>query len=303
MALMPAYAVNGGAGPAAMFRREAWVSAQGATGVTRGTDLRVTATAVPSNQVQIMPGGGSICDGYRVGEGYIVANTAVDGDALVDVPAQGSSGPRTDYLGIRVEDPEFGGQEPGDPLTAKYNRPVLLSSLSGITYPFLPLASITLPANTATITQDMITDLRQVANPRSRRFVRTWNPDTTTLNSSDWRTFPAKASWDVDVPEWATHAIVLAIWTGLAVTDGNVIGDVRAEVAGVKTQATAFNYLAQGGDRQTIGASGTLAIPAARRGTSQTVMAEGRRRGGNTNISADGNSSFHLDVEFVENPD
>lgn len=238
MGFLPAYAVDGGTLPAQMLRLVAWVATSGATGIATPTDLRVTPTAVPSGAVVIMPGGAVIATRYPGGsaqQSYAVANTAADGDALVNVPPQGSSGPRTDYLIYRIDDPQYGGQVPDEPLTAIYGRPELVSTLDGITYPYLPLASITIPANTATITAEMITDLREMANPR--QLVVTM-ADPTVMGSSgmdlnstqahpDGEWFPNHGGpndtgwWPLDIPEWATRMMIRVEWLAVNYPPGS----------------------------------------------------------------------------------
>lgn len=310
MAFLSAHAVDGGRLPAAMLRREAWTSAGGRNGVARGPDLAVRAASVPGSQVRIMPGGGIVCDGYVVGEAYSVANGAADGDAVVDVPATGSGGGRTDYLGIRVDDPAFGGQVPEDPLAATYCRPLLRSSLDGLDFPFLPLARIDIPASTATITQDMITDLRELVKPNRldyKRLVNLPNGAPEENVTTTWRRWPDAAYWMFRIPEWASKAQVVAHIAGARISGTNgqgAYGKLRIEHGQEVSGETEWNEtVGAHKDSWTSMCVWDMQIPKDHRGGNKDLMLRAIKSGGDATASAAWGTAVSIEVTYLEEPD
>lgn len=204
----------------AVARMLAYAATNGATGVSAGSDLMVTALPTPGAFVRIMPGGAVLENRYPGGgqQSYMVRNASATD---VAVPATGSSGGATRYLIIRIDDPEFGGQAPANPRTGPYVRPVLVSSITNLAYPFVPLAKIVQPASTATITKAMITSIREVANPQEKQVIvprPTLVTDPTagmllTATATDGEWFPnAGGEQYIDVPKWATRMQIEATW-------------------------------------------------------------------------------------------
>src|SRR5690625_7680910 len=111
MAFLDPYAVTGAEATAAQARRLVFAQTKGETGVDGPESLKVVAVAGSPGVAGIMPGGGFIGVESRR-ESYSVTNAAMDGDALVDVPAAGSRG-ATHSVVVEVTDPEFPGQGPG----------------------------------------------------------------------------------------------------------------------------------------------------------------------------------------------
>lgn len=206
-------------------RRLAFMASSGATGITLPGDLRVTALPTPGGAVRILPGGGPIANTYSGGSGqsYVVSNpTSTD----LSIPATGSGGGATRYVIVRIDDPQYGGAVPADPANGPYVKATYVSTLSGITYPYMPLAKIVQPANTATITQSMITDMREMAMPREKTVVYA-RPNITgdaglVLNGRqawpDGEWFPNVGGQDnngihyIDIPKWATRMEIRAEW-------------------------------------------------------------------------------------------
>jgi len=160
------WAVHGASHSAAVARVAQYNAVGGASGIGAPGDLQVRAMQTPSGQVRIDPGGVSVKNEYpgAVAEVYTARNVT---ETRVDVPASGSAGARTHYVVARIRDPQFAGetQPEGDPKTAQYFFLEVVSSIPK-NVPVEPLAKIDVPANTAAITDAMITDLRQLANPR-----------------------------------------------------------------------------------------------------------------------------------------
>lgn len=271
----------------AIARQLAYAATSGATGINGSADLRVTSLPTPTDKVRIMPGGGVMLNRYPGGgqQSYTVRNpSATD----VDVPATGSSSGATRYLIIRVDDPEFGGQTPSNVRTGPYVRPVLVSSLVNLAYPYLPLAKIVMPANTATITQGMITDMREMANPRRISQVFMGAPVVNQRPTTVGGIWPSYRP-SVDVPEWASYVSIIATITSIGHLGGNTEGQLTATLGNggpnSSTQVRAANHgydvdVAPGaGVRHTFVVGGKAKVPAALRGTSQPVGMEAIQQG------------------------
>lgn len=317
MALLPAWAVDGGRVPASMARRQTFASTSGATGIILPADLRVVALPTPGAAVRVLPGSAVMVSRYPnvVGESYSVANdSALD----VGVPATGSDGPATRYVILRVSDPQFGGQVPEAPLDAEYCSVELVSSITALAYPHVVLARIDQPASTATITPDMITDLRAVANPREKRVLRQMvltSADAEVLNvgADQGEAWPNAATAYLDIPEWATEAQIRCDWGSVMAPAGNSWGLVWVEF-GPYLGSSRWTYTtarrrydtpnAAGNSRMNFAIAQTVAIPEAIRGTNQRFVPKGRVDGGQTasRVRVDWASFVAIDVTFLEVP-
>lgn len=218
---------------AEVARMLAWGATSGASGIIKPTDLRVRAQTVPGPSVRIMPGGFVVESTYSGAsqQSYIErAPTATD----VDIPATGSSGGATRYVVGAILDAQYpgGGTAPAVPNDGIYAAPRVVSSLNQA-YPLVPLARINQPANTSTITNAMITDLREVANPRRYevmfgrpRIVADGSAGTTlsVKTSSGGEYFPggdgSPNQFQVDVPPWATRVMIDADWMSVRYAAG-----------------------------------------------------------------------------------
>ena len=212
-----------------MARMMLFATSSGASGVVQATDLKVSALGVPGASVTIAPGAAIMASRYAgvVGQSYAARN---DGAVSLSIPATGSSGGRTDYICLRIDDWHYdSSQQPGDPLAAAYCSFVRTQNLN-FTSPYVPLAKIEIPANTATITPSMIKDLRSVALPRTKRVLRANAvvlSETETLKSATGEYFPnAGGTQMVDIPSWATRVKIRADWSGVFMSSGDCRGRV-----------------------------------------------------------------------------
>lgn len=209
-------------------RMLAWAATSGATGIIKPRDLQVVAQTVPGPSVSIRPGGYAVESTYggAAQQTYVGrAPTTTD----LEVPATGSSGGATRYVVAAVLDPSYpgGGTAPDIPNEGVYQTPMLVDSLSQ-PFPVVPLARINQPRNTSAITNDMITDLREVANPRRKEYVF-GRPRVVADSSAGVRLsmrtadggeyFPggngSPNQFQVEVPDWATRVHVDASWMGV----------------------------------------------------------------------------------------
>lgn len=228
-------------------RRSLYASTSGATGVGSINDLRVRPLAVPGQGVRVAVGSALIKSNYVGGETQTYMGTVYTEES-VEITPTGSGSSRTDLIIMRVEDP-FAAGSPYDPPSegdiphAPYIHIRVVSGVPANTTKVQDvagyqndsaetLARITLPASTGTVTTAMITDLREIAQPRrlERVFAR---PRVTADNSSQnyltatlasgGEYFPGGAGYanefQLDVPEWATHMVIDARW--MAVNYGN----------------------------------------------------------------------------------
>jgi hypothetical protein len=262
-----AYAINGSQLGAALMRRAAYAALHGQQGVVHSGDLKVTQLAVPGVGVQIAAGVGLVLNDYQVdpNETYVVSNPAIHIVPSTDMPAANPSA-KSYILAVVVGDPDFSqtghpwmtSDDPpvGQELTFAYVRATLVEVAAGATglnvsYPALPLARIDVPANTTTITNSMIHDLRTLGSPRQSQeiFVSaagTWNNDTPTKIPSgstfgDWGS--AQFAPSVVVPTWATRAILVCSVNGVGLRDAsvNITGNLRAQLGSVSGPSVSFD--------------------------------------------------------------
>src|SRR5699024_11143454 len=106
-----------------------------------------------------------------------------------------------------------------------------------------------------------ITDLRELAQPRSVRFLRAYalvsgdgsfKLTSTGENGAAWpepQDLPSMGAWRVDVPEWAQRVRVICQWAGVRfqTSGGNAYGGVWGRIgsisnsAGISTQETQWD--------------------------------------------------------------
>lgn len=225
-----------------------WIGSGGQTGVVGPGSLEVRPTPTPGGEVQILPGAFTIqaTPGGSVGYTSAPWQSYVRGLAqtlTVPIRATGSSGGRTDVVGIVIDDPVYEGTAEGmsqdDWDSHQFFRPHVVEnappgaarpeSFANLQRPFLPLARITIPASTATITASMITDIRFIA------WSRDWqHPPLLRSVQQGYRISSSETGWreleqisGIRVPQWATRVKVSGEIIGAAVESGMLRGDVR----------------------------------------------------------------------------
>lgn len=328
------YAVDDSVIPAAGLRRQFQDATKGLSGVIRAADLKVTQLDVPGAGVKIAAGNDAIvCRApgrERESYGISLPETATYlGDAGTGIPGTGSSGGRRDLIIHEVTDPKLPRtytpreQIPegmfskitvvqGVPAGARsVNDVPALNEVTGVA-----LAAINWPASTATITNAMIEDLRQVVNPNSLRGPMTqFFPEGAlsggrkipTTAYSDWPLVAAERPL-VRVPEWATHLSVTAWVEGAwfvkgSSTTANLLAGTRV---GLGTAFSDNGILTNGpednANRRGFVVIGRVAIPAAMRGTEQRILLQGWRTSNDTTgaLYVDYQSCVSMDWEFTE---
>lgn len=294
----------------------AFASTNGAEGVAGVGDLKVTAQGTPNGTVQVRPGAGLLLNRYPGGTGqtYSLRNATA---TPVPITATASSGGRTDVVIARVLDPQYEGSAPPDPTNFDYSRLEVIQGVPsgtkytqdlGLAYPAIILAKITLPASTATVTNAMITDLRQVAQPRRDRAMRAVFPPVKiavpTAGYSSWPISSAQRPL-IRVPSWATNLDIVAHISGALYTKGSAADFVAGIRTGFGTTLPAENGIIiqdaeDTGGRYHYSLVGNHKIPAEMRGTDQYLNLQAVRTAGTGNLYADYQTSVIIDWEFSE---
>ncbi len=304
MAFLATGFVDGGRTGGDMLRRLVFSATSGDAGVLQAADLKVTASGT---SVLISAGTGvvpTLFAGAYAAQSYLVAN---DSAYSLAVPANTGGSPVTWEVVLRVTDPQYAGEPvPGDPATALYVVPELVAALP-TTKPYLRLATIVLPAGASTVLDGMITDRRQVANPRRRRVLKSLAVAASeTLSSTTLVVWPSTGTWSVAIPSWATEVAVVGIWGGVynpaAQTNAQVqvrIGTGRADV--LLTNPVQIDTDGTGNaSRAPVICPGSVAIPATMRGQTVTVDLVAKRNSGSTSMKVDTVSAVSLDMDFTE---
>jgi hypothetical protein len=209
--------------PEQVARMFAFVATGGAEGIAQPGDLKVVAQPVPNNQLSVSAGGALMlnrgADSYE--QSYIAANPDPD---VVTITATGSTGVRRDLVVCRVEDPNAAGgsqwkNNGADPVKGPFMFTRVIENVPAGTTRLqdvpghgsdigFALALVTIPANTGTITNAMIADLRKLARPRETRIVaRDLGMSVGSLAGTAGTLFPPFQP-SIVVPDWATHAEV-----------------------------------------------------------------------------------------------
>lgn len=302
----PPLLTHGGTHAARAFRMMVRDLARGSQGVTEGDDLKVRQLATPGAGVRVGDGS-AVVRGATWGQGsYTQYNV---GDAVLPVAPTGAS-PRSDLVVLRVEDPEYEGTRNPETDEIGYfhvvsNVPATTTTApSGMTA--VPLARLDIPANTSVITDAMVRDVRQIANPRRERRIYTASPSgdqnwpgNTTGSFVAW---PSAARWSVPVPAWAATVRVVMTIAGVQVLTGGIWGHSAWKLGAVQGQSvTADTGKSDGSERIHLLSADTRALPAAMRGTTQELAALIALDSDNAGIlQADVATTAVADVEFEE---
>lgn len=295
--------------PAEVGRQLAFAAFQGQEGVSSPADCAVAALDIPGNSIRVFPGSYAILNrapGYP-NQMYTGRVTTED---VVSVQNTTSSGGRTDLVVIRIENPDTEGVAPPqnrDSGPYAFTR-VIQNVPSGITsvnelnlgYSALTLARIQIPPSTSTITNSMITNLRNTKEtpvPAPAVFTDVQNYTSTSnlsppplgggTRTSAWVNWPGPANWQVPVPTWATEAqLYFQVNPGI---NNNTWGEMRFNFNGRFTPVTSFDvnfpmlsgtnicFMTNGGPmRASYVVGGRVAVAASERGIAVPVKVEAR---------------------------
>ncbi|MGW7542138.1 hypothetical protein ACWGKQ_13595 [Streptomyces sp. NPDC054770] len=302
----PPLLTHGGTHAARAFRMMVRDLARGSQGVTEGDDLKVRQLSTPGAGVRVVDGS-AVVRGAAWGQGsYTQYNV---GDATVPIAPTGASA-RSDLVCLRVEDPEYEGTRNPEADEIGYFHVVSNVSATATTVPAgmtaIPLARVDIPANTTVLTDSVITDLRQIANPRRERRLYTAFPgsvSTLTYSDNKWHTWPVAARWSVPVPSWATTAKLVTTVAGLRLTRADVYARMQNVLGGtVFGQDTAIDDdQGSGTRRNTVVIADSITVTATMRGTTQSLYVQTYMSKSETgDLSVDAATSLVADIEFTE---
>ena len=347
--------VEGGAHHSAeVARLLAHIATGGQEGVLGAFDLRVLALSTPGTNLRVMPGACSIKNRALASENQTYLGRMMVEEDGVAIPASGSSGPRTHLIIARVENPYISGEpwaappdvEDGPYIYARVISDVPSSTRSvhelGLAFTAITLARITVPANTATVTQSMITDLRSVVNPltgpagpqgpagppgegedgdettEKQYFdVKSHVGDTSTddldgSSGSTWYNWPDAADWIISVPTWATGSDIALTLSGLRQREGGLWGLLRLQIGNgaTNTAGVYYDYTSdgeiEGWTGHTMVAAGSVTIPSSVRGKATRFRAQAQITGRESSSSAEiqwrRGSVAILQIVFKQNP-
>lgn len=310
----PIYIDSSALHSAQAIRLLAYSAVEGRQGVLDKAHLSVAALPTPAGAIQVLPGGYSVLAKHLGGdfEAYVGKFSVAE---QVAVSPTSSSGPRTDLVIARIENPYVSGAGvwavPVDAVNGPYAAirviegvPPNTCDVTGYnnTWSSITLARITRAANTGVVAQADITDLRSLAKLGGERLVVINNPPATPppiaqqywtestpidngnqfLGSSvAWTDFPTQATWQVPVPSWAT-GMDMNILYNPAIT-GSLWGQMRlvagpsADPGGVIPTEYDVNFPGGPGPaRETLMIGGTFYLAPALRGTVVTMKLQAK---------------------------
>lgn len=298
----------------------AYAATSGASGIVGSSDLKVRSRTTPAGSVRIAPGAVVIPNKWSGQQTYLARNAT---ETVLTVPSTGSSSGRNDLVIVRIDDPQYAGEAPANPAVGPYVRATLISGVASnatkasVNYPHVVLARINIPASTAAITPGMITDLREMANPRRQRALLTRAVASADADALDavgtaGERWPNSAGWTVEIPSWATRVRAVGTWGQILYPGGSANGRVWANIGAgrgdmVSTQVVGVDSpsSAASSTRSTLMVADDRPIPSSMRGASVTAELRGRMLLGSPSAYpvADGTSAVVLDLEFLEAPD
>ncbi|MCG8971739.1 hypothetical protein [Streptomyces sp. CL12-4] len=315
---VPWFTEGGAVHSSEVARLLAYAAFGGGQGVIGSGDLRVRALSSPAASVDVMPGACAIVN-RAAGAAYQAYAGRLPTSDRVQVAGTGTTA-RSDLIVARVENPYSYGEtwpNPSDAEVGPYiftrvipNVPKTTTRISQVRPgdSAITLARIDLPANTSTVTQAMIKDLRSMVSPRRERVLYTaFPPELSGLIYSDgkWHNWPGIARWNIDVPTWATRVKIVTTLAGLRLSFADVFASMQNVFGGTPGQNTAIDD-DQGANtrRNTVVVADNMPVPAAQRGTTQALYLQtfiAKTESGD--LSVDASTSIIADVEFVEAPD
>lgn len=309
------WAVDGNSVDAAYARMMLQAATMGAQGVVGHLDCIVQATQpTPTAGVVITPGQ-VIVNGVEALYQGSYHGWNVGNDTTLTIGSTAGS-PRSDMIVARVEDPTWSGSPWGNPASGQILFPRVISGVSSsATVPpggqsCIPLARIDMPASVSTVQQSYITDLRNVAMPQVVGFEYTVagpgtpNNWTTGASTVAW---PPGASWQIVIPAYATRMALVWSANELLWTSGwcranmwPVLGSSVTAPLLSFPQSMVSIQAAAGPYRHTIGGGGTVTIPLALRGTTQTLQFAQAKSGQTGVMTADEGSSVTVIGSFQQ---
>lgn len=296
---------------AEVARTLAYMALGGSEGVGGGGDFKPTQLPVPGGSVRVMPGSAGILNRSpgALGQAYMGRS----GEATdVAFSATGSGGGRSDLLVLRVDNPKYGGDVPADPVDGPY---IALKVIPGVpagtrreqelpgraNSSSVPILRLDIPASTGTYTDAMITDLRQIAVPKSIR-----QQDLTPIGATSSITSATEIVWpapsqQVRIPDWANEITVKALLMGLLASGGSAGVEFRLRLGGtVFSAVSGLTTDTTGTERLDKAIPMRVAIPEAMRGTTQTLVIMAKKTGGAGSLQVNARTTVEFDTTLAE---
>ena len=323
-----AWAIDGATLNSALARVGAYAGIGGSEGIVAKGDLAVTELDTPGNGVQISSGSGLILNRYQgthIDQAYVVTNPAAHVLSAGDMP---STNPSIAYyiLAIVVGDPESSFSQTGHPWmlgtdppsgeedTFLYVRPTLIpcgstdTDLGSIGYPAIPLARIAVPANLGSITNANITDLRNLAQPKSQLVQSLAGaPSGTVSLTTSYQRCPDVNAIVCQIPPWAVKAKISGFVEGMKLQT-NGAGSFRAYMTTGDGRATGEltnieeTVPAHANERRSYNVGGEIDVRDYA-GETHAFGVQAKCQSGDAGfITCDGSSSVFLSVYFEEQP-
>jgi hypothetical protein len=160
--------VAGGDHPPEVARLLAYIASNGDEGVVESTDCKVVPLEVAGKGVRVMPGAVSIRNrAAGVGrQSYLAQSNEAETVPLTDVP---SSGPRTDLIIARIEDPDYPGVPAIDPEDAAEGPYIATRVIEGVPANTTRIQDVAGYANYSAATLSRVTRPRTAGSRRSHR--------------------------------------------------------------------------------------------------------------------------------------
>jgi len=310
-----AYAVDGNSESGNFLRLMLQSATLSSQGVVSHLDCIVTQTGAPSAGIIINPGAVVVFGAETPFQGSYYGYN-VGNDTSLTIAATGGT-IRSDMIVVRAEDPTWAGSPWGNPASGQILFPRVISGVSGsATVPpggisAIALARIDIPVSTSAITNAMIHDLRQVANPqRIMQMLAATGPGS--LNSWTVGTtgvaWPAVFNFQVPIPLWATTMVMNweindVLWaSGFARGFVNPVFGASVTAPNLSMPTTIVSIPSATGQwRHGITGAFSVAIPPGLRGTTQTLQMKQVTDGTQTGlIGLDEGGSIAVTYEFQQ---
>lgn len=294
MAWLPAGFTDGGPVTGEMLRRATSIGARGETSIIRPKDLKVVQTNPPSAAVTIRPGS-AVISGNRYTPGrddqvYLVTNDAAE---TYPVPANTTQSPMTRHVCVVPRDPQYAGGGVRVDETDTMTDVVIGAGLPNAR-PYIWLAQIVIPPNTAAITDEMISEplfecrpfeLQRTVTDVEIKSMPTSDPYMN-MSKTAFRSWPL-TGWSVNVPPWATK-LILTVTVGGTEYTGSDRGTASLKVVFDTMDSEIIPISSNGLSRQVVMATAKFNVPEAIRGhNSRYIGLQGMQASGTGNWQQD----------------
>jgi hypothetical protein len=315
------WAVDGARSTAALARQAVYASGAKESGIVKPGDLKVLPLAVPGAGLRVTAGAATILNWYQTSpsEAYTVSNPSVHTVLSASMPAPV---PAVSYylVCVVVGDPEFNQSghpfmpsdiAPEEAADFEYVRVVIVPCSAGTTkfeelgldYPAYALARLEVPANTSTITDTMIVDLRTLSQVRQERMILTQNIDQgIDITSATYNVVTPQFSPVIAIPSWCTRLDVTAAINGISHLDPAVVGNIALQLGGVQGWTIYYEMedTSSLGERVNFQLGWSLIIPDGWAGTSKQLGIVANRTGGGGSLQVYAGTSVIYDIQFTE---